>query len=260
MAILTFDTLAFSKTMQDAGMERMQAEALATAQREAFSQMLDAPDFATKADVLETRAALKEDIVAVRTALKKDIVAVRTELKEDIVAVRTALKKDIVAVRTELKEDIAAVRTELKEDIAAVRNDLKEEIAKSNARIDVLEQRMSADMNVVKKLLEQQDAKIEMCTTDTENKWLFWRKVLIFARPPCLYGRWTIYQQNKTSRVTAHLCCIGSIPFAKRAKQIGQVAHRQSCGTDDTSLCVTFLPTRLSRSRQARSLHKRSAS
>ena len=227
MAILTFDTLAFSKTMQDAGMERMQAEALATAQREAFSQMLDAPDFATKADVLETRAALKEDIVAVRTALKKDIVAVRTELKEDI---------------------------------AAVRNDLKEEIAKSNARIDVLEQRMSADMNVVKKLLEQQDAKIEMCTTDTENKWLFWRKVLIFARPPCLYGRWTIYQQNKTSRVTAHLCCIGSIPFAKRAKQIGQVAHRQSCGTDDTSLCVTFLPTRLSRSRQARSLHKRSAS
>ena len=238
MAILTFDTLAFSKTMQDAGMERMQAEALATAQREAFSQMLDAPDFATKADVLETRAALKEDIVAVRTALKKDI----------------------VAVRTELKEDIAAVRTELKEDIAAVRNDLKEEIAKSNARIDVLEQRMSADMNVVKKLLEQQDAKIEMCTTDTENKWLFWRKVLIFARPPCLYGRWTIYQQNKTSRVTAHLCCIGSIPFAKRAKQIGQVAHRQSCGTDDTSLCVTFLPTRLSRSRQARSLHKRSAS
>ena len=227
MAILTFDTLAFSKTMQDAGMERMQAEALATAQREAFSQMLDAPDFATKADVLETRAALKEDIVAVRTALKKDIVAVRTELKEDI---------------------------------AAVRNDLKEEIAKSNARIDVLEQRMSADMNVVKKLLEQQDAKIEMCTTDTENKWLFWRKVLIFARPPCLYGRWTIYQQNKTSRVTAHLCCIGSIPFANRAKQIGQVAHRQSCGTDDTSLCVTFLPTRLSRSRQARSLHKRSAS
>ena len=125
-------------------MERMQAEALATAQREAFSQMLDARDFATKADVLETRAALKEDIVA--------------------------------------------VRTELKEDIAAVRNDLKEEIAKSNARIDVLEQRMSADMNVVKKLLEQQDAKIEMCTTDTENKLVKWLIGSLVAQTTLLFA------------------------------------------------------------------------
>lgn len=80
MAILTFDTLAFSKTMQDAGMDRMQAEALATAQREAFSQMLDARAFATKEDVVETKSELKEDIAAV----KADITAVRTELKEDI--------------------------------------------------------------------------------------------------------------------------------------------------------------------------------
>ncbi|MBR3664888.1 MAG: hypothetical protein IKN64_09605 [Desulfovibrio sp.] len=64
-------------------MERMQAEALATAQREAFSQMLDARDFATKADVLETRAALKEDIVAVRTELKEEIAAVRNDLGRD---------------------------------------------------------------------------------------------------------------------------------------------------------------------------------
>ncbi len=114
-------------------MERMQAEALATAQREAFSQMLDARDFATKADVLETRAALKEDIVAVRT-------------------------------------------------------ELKEEIAKSNARIDVLEQRMSADMNVVKKLLEQQDAKIEMCTTDTENKLVKWLIGSLVAQTTLLFA------------------------------------------------------------------------
>ncbi len=112
MAILTFDTLAFSKTMQDAGMDRMQAEALATAQREAFSQMLDARDFATKADVLETKVELKEDIAAV----KADLAAVRTELKQDIAAV----KADLATVRTELKQDIAAVRTELKEDIAKV--------------------------------------------------------------------------------------------------------------------------------------------
>ena len=79
MAILTFDTLAFSKTMQDAGMDRMQAEALATAQREAFSQMLDARDFATKTDVLETKAELKENIAAVRTELKENIAAVKED-------------------------------------------------------------------------------------------------------------------------------------------------------------------------------------
>ena len=140
MAILTFDTLAFSKTMQDAGMDRMQAEALATAQREAFSQMLDARDFATKTDVLETKA--------------------------------------------ELKENIAAVRTELKENIAAV----KEDIAKTNTRIDVLEQRMTSGFDTVRKLLEQQNAKIEMRATATENKMVKWligslvaQTTLIFA-------------------------------------------------------------------------------
>ena len=108
MAIITFDTLAFSKTMQDAGMDRNQAEALATAQREALSQMLDARDFATKTDVLETKSELKEDIANVRA----EVAALRTELKEDIADVRA----EVAAVRTEL----AAVRTEFKQDIAKV--------------------------------------------------------------------------------------------------------------------------------------------
>ena len=89
-------------------MERTQAEALATAQREALSQMLDARDFATKTDVLETKSELTEDIANVRA----EVAALRTELKEDIADVRA----EVAAVRTEL----AAVRTEFKQDIAKV--------------------------------------------------------------------------------------------------------------------------------------------
>ena len=59
---------------------------------------------------------------------------------------------------------------QLKENFAAVRTELKEEITKSKARLDVVEQRRFADVKVVRKLLEQYDTKIEMCTTDTENK------------------------------------------------------------------------------------------
>ena len=141
MAIITFDTLAFSKTMQDAGMDRNQAEALATAQREALSQMLDARDFATKTDVLETKSELKEDIANVRA----EVAALRTELKEDIAdvraevtALRTELKQDIADVRTEFKEDIANVRTE----IATLRTELKQDIAKVEMRLSATENKM----------------------------------------------------------------------------------------------------------------------
>ena len=141
MAIITFDTLAFSKTMQDAGMERTQAEALATAQREAFIQMLDARDFATSLDVHTAKSELKDEIAA---------------------------------VRTELKEDNANLRAELKDEIAAVRTELRQEIAQVNSKIDLLDQRTTANIQAVITLIKQMDDKIETRATATENKLIKW--------------------------------------------------------------------------------------
>ena len=93
-------------------MERSQAEALATAQREAFSQMLDARAFATKADVLETQSELKEDIAAV----KADITAVRTELKADIA--KTNARIDVLEQK--MSADFDVVRKLLEQQDAKI--------------------------------------------------------------------------------------------------------------------------------------------
>ncbi len=60
MSAVTFDTLKFVKTLEAAGVEPRQAEAIADAQREAFSQLVDASEFATKSDILALRADIAE--------------------------------------------------------------------------------------------------------------------------------------------------------------------------------------------------------
>lgn len=52
MTAITFDTLAYSKTLQAAGMPQEQAEALAKAQKAALDEMVAAKELATQADIL----------------------------------------------------------------------------------------------------------------------------------------------------------------------------------------------------------------
>jgi len=65
MAVVTFDTLKFAKRLEKAGMDIVQSEAFAEAQREAFSE------------ALETQVATKSDIASVRS----DISDVQAEIK-----------------------------------------------------------------------------------------------------------------------------------------------------------------------------------
>lgn len=55
MTAVTFDTLAFSKELQDAGIPREQAEALAKANAKAFSAMVTTQQLATKQDIETVR-------------------------------------------------------------------------------------------------------------------------------------------------------------------------------------------------------------
>lgn len=52
MVAITFDTLAYSKTLQAAGMPLEQAEALAKAQKAALDEMVMAKELATQTDIL----------------------------------------------------------------------------------------------------------------------------------------------------------------------------------------------------------------
>ncbi len=52
MVAIAFDTLAYSKTLQAAGMPPEQADALAKAQKTALDEMVAAKEIATQADIL----------------------------------------------------------------------------------------------------------------------------------------------------------------------------------------------------------------
>ena len=65
--IAAFDTLSAARRMEDAGMKREQAEAVAEAVRSAAGA--DRDDLATKADLADVKAELKADSASLRAEL-----------------------------------------------------------------------------------------------------------------------------------------------------------------------------------------------
>lgn len=65
--IAAFDTLTAARRMEDAGMKREQAEAVAEAVRSATGA--DREDLATKADLADVKAELKADSALLRAEL-----------------------------------------------------------------------------------------------------------------------------------------------------------------------------------------------
>jgi len=77
MSALAFDTLKASRTLQAAGFDEGQAEAVVNTLGEALGG-----NVATKADLTEVRAALEADIAAVRT----ELATVRADLADQFAA------------------------------------------------------------------------------------------------------------------------------------------------------------------------------
>ena len=134
MEPIGLDTLKATRSLQAAGFDTAQAEALVTVfGGPVLGNVATKEDFRDlRAEFRDFRTEIKADIDGLRTELKGDIDGLRTELKGDIADVRaevdglrTELKADIDGLRTELKADIDGLRTELKADIAAVRAELK---------------------------------------------------------------------------------------------------------------------------------------
>ncbi len=63
MVAITFDTLAFSRRLQAAGVPRQQAEAMADAHAEAMKELVAAQDLATKDDLHLALANLRNELL-----------------------------------------------------------------------------------------------------------------------------------------------------------------------------------------------------
>ena len=116
-----FDTLTAARRMEDAGMKREQAEAVAEAVRTAAEADLE--HLATKADLGDVKAELKADLAV----LKTDLGDAKAELKADL----AVLKTDLGGVKAELKADVAVLKT----DLADVRAELVDRIQSGERRM-----------------------------------------------------------------------------------------------------------------------------
>ena len=92
----TFDALAATGTLRDAGFGDRQAEAVAGVVRHAVDA--DRGALATKADI----AALRADHAALRADTRADIAALRADTRADLDALRADTRADIASVRADL--------------------------------------------------------------------------------------------------------------------------------------------------------------
>lgn len=87
MSMPAFDTLKYTKHLEDSGVERKQAEAFAKAQMESLSELMK-EKLATKEDLI--KLATKED-------LKEEIKALRSEMRW-LFSISTAVLMTIMAI------------------------------------------------------------------------------------------------------------------------------------------------------------------
>ena len=100
MTTITFDTLAYVKTLREAGIEEKQAEAQATA----LATVLNGHDesVATKSDVHD----LKRDMELLRLEVKKDLAESKAELIRWVVGVGVLQTTLIVGILAKLAKVI----------------------------------------------------------------------------------------------------------------------------------------------------------
>ncbi len=121
--MVAFDTLAYVKTLRNAGFTEPQAEA----QTVALTAAMSANELATKRDVEISKLELKQEISDCKQELKREISEVKQELKQEIAEV----KQEISEVKQELRQEIAEVKQEinlLKKEVDRVESSLKKDI------------------------------------------------------------------------------------------------------------------------------------
>jgi len=76
MAVITFDTLKFVQTLEEAGVDRQQASAFAAAVRDSH----EVADLATKADLREMEVRMDAKMEVLRSELRGDMKALELRM------------------------------------------------------------------------------------------------------------------------------------------------------------------------------------
>lgn len=92
MSMVTFDTLAYSNRLQQGGISREHAEALAAASAEALKEVANANELATRKDL----AMLKHDLEVTVERIKHDLEVTVERTKHDLEVANERTKHDIV--------------------------------------------------------------------------------------------------------------------------------------------------------------------
>ena len=104
MTTITFDTLAYVKTLREAGVDEKQAEAQAAALATVLKS--GSTDLATQRDIESLRTDLKRDTELLRAELKKDIAETKAELIRWVVGVGILQTTLIVGILARLAKVI----------------------------------------------------------------------------------------------------------------------------------------------------------
>lgn len=104
------DTLEFATTLEQAGMARPHAEAIAKLQAKAITDLVT-HDLVTKDDLRVelalTKTELREEITQTKTVLREEITQTKAELREEI-------RKSAFELRQDFRQDLDMIRLELR--------------------------------------------------------------------------------------------------------------------------------------------------
>jgi ribosomal protein L29 len=123
------DRLTLAHAIEDAGIERIKAEALAGAIFEAIHD-----NVATKVDIHD----LRSEIAELRSEMKAEIQELRSDTKAEIQELRSEVKAEIQELRSEMRGEIAQVRSEIaqvRSEIAQLGTSLRAEMAQLEHRV-----------------------------------------------------------------------------------------------------------------------------
>jgi len=112
MPAVAFDTLKFVQSLEQAGIERVQASAFAGAVRDAWAST----EVTTKADLNELRRSTKADTDELRIEiglLRKDMESMDVNLRKDMAAMEMGLRKDMAAMQMGLRKEMEVMRKDI---------------------------------------------------------------------------------------------------------------------------------------------------
>ena len=126
--VMAFDTLAYSKKLQNAGMSSELADVMATTQLDALNRMIDAHELATRSDLRILQQKLEGDSQAMEQRLLNGQNEQRLKLEADNQAMEQRLLNSLNEQRLKLEADNEKLGLKLGADIKNLEKSLAAQI------------------------------------------------------------------------------------------------------------------------------------